>query len=262
MVTLSAALQDNIFLYQEALHRADTGQQYNPGPWLVAKDIPQIVFDAWVDQVPAVWKLAYKAQTGEVLLYGDPLPPHARTAGWFLMEIGEQLEDNLGRSVKKSFAYSAEERGIISSFGSKVPDFAIIPDPESGRAVQATVVGEIGYHGETSFQAVKDEVDLWCRNMHPVVIGVKITDNTALSTPHDPRIEVIVKVVGKVDQEFRVGQGASHVCVEGTDVLHIPSELFLPRAQRKQRPVIDPIKLDLFNLLQKVRRWVMQRDTL
>ena len=259
MATLTSALHDNILLYQEALQRADKGQQYNPGPWPVAKDVPQIIFDAWVQEVPAVWKIAYKAQTGEVVLYGDPLPPHARTAGWFLMEISEQLEDNLGRAVKKSFAYSAEERGLIPSFGSKVPDFAIIPDPESGRAVQATVVGEIGYHG---FQKVKEEVNLWCRNLHPVVIGVKITDNTALSTPHDPRIEVLVKVTGKQDQEFCVGQGATHLCAEGTDVIQIPSELFLPRAQRIQRSIREPIKLDLFSLLIKVRRWVMQRDTL
>ncbi len=260
MDTLSSALQQSIVLYHEALRHADQGQQYNPGPWLVAKDVPQSVFEAWVDTVPAVWKIAFKVRTGEVLMYGDPLPPHARTAGWFLMEIGEQLEDNLGRAVKKAFAYSAEEQGIIPSFGFKVPDFAIIA--KSHQAVQATVVGEIGYHGEMNFETVKEEVELWCRNRHSVVIGVKITDNTAVSTIQNPRLEVVVKILGKEDQELHVGQGASHVCAEGKDVIHIPSELFLPTAQRIEMAAIEPIKLDLFCLLQDIRLFVMQRDTL
>lgn len=262
MATLSFALEDSIRLYQKALQQADEGQQYNPGPWLVAKDIPQITFDAWVEIVPAVWKVAYKAQTGEVLLYGDPLPPHARTAGWFMMSIAEQLEDLYGRAFKNSFAFSSEERGIIPSFGCKTPDFAIIRDSQNLRAVEAVVVGEIGYHGEANFQTVIDEVDLWCRKMHPVVIGVKITDNTVLSTANDPRVEIIVKVTDKSDQMFHVGQGAHHLCAAGTDVIEIPSQLFVSRTQRIQRSTMDPIKLDLFNLLQGIRRWVMQRDVL
>lgn len=194
------------------------------------------------------------------MLYGDPLPAHARTAVWFLMETAEQLEDIFGRAFKKSFAYSAEQQGMIPSFGIKVPDLAIVP--KSRRAVQATVVGEIGYHGETNFNTLKEEVDLWCRNMHPVVIGVKITDNTAASTPQDPRMEVIVKIVGKEDQEFLVGQGASHICAKGTDVIYIPTDLFLPRAERIRKSVSAPIQLDLFEILQDVRLFVMQRDTL
>lgn len=262
MVTLSFALEESIRLYQKALRQADEGQQYNPGPWLVAKDIPQIIFEAWVEKVPAVWKVAYKVQTGEILLYGDPLPPHARTAGWSTIKIAEQLEDLFGRNFKNSFVYSPEERGIIPLFGYKTPDFAIIRDSQSLRAVEATVVGEIGYHGEANFQSVLDEVDLWCRKMHPVVIGVKIADNTVLSTANDPRVEVIVKVTDKPDQMFHVGQGAPHLCAEGKDVIEISSQLFLPRSQRIQRQTIDPIKLDLFTLLQGIRRWVMQRDVL
>lgn len=262
MTGLTAALEDSIRLYQKALQQADKCQQFNPGPWLVAKVIPQITFTAWVENVAAVWKVAYKAQTGEVLLYGDPLPPHARMAGWFLAEIGEQVEDILGRAVKKSFAYSPGERGHIPSFGYKTPDFAVIRDSQNPRAVEAVVVGEIGYHGEANFQAVLDEVDLWCRKMHPVVIGLKITDNTELATTQDLRVEVIVKVTDKQDQIIHVGQGAPHVCAKGTDVIEIPSQLFIPASQRNQEPSMDPIKLDLFSLLQGVRRWVMQRDIL
>lgn len=120
------------------------------------------------------------------------------------MEIAEQLEDTLGRTVKKSFAYSSGEQGTISSFGFKAPDFAIFSDKCGG--AQATVVGEVGYHSEPDFETVKNEIDLWCRNLHPVVIGVKITDNTAASTVHDPRLEVIVKVVGREDQWFHLGK--------------------------------------------------------
>lgn len=57
-------------------------------------------------------------------------------------------------------------------------------------------------------------------------------------------------------------KGASHVCVEGTDVIQMPSDLFLSESQRIQSLVIDPIKLDLFGLLHCVRLWVMQRNTL
>lgn len=262
MANLASALDNSIRLYQKALQQADTGQQFSPGPWLVAKSIPQITFDAWEENVPPVWKIAYKAQTGEVLLYGDPLPPHSRMAGWFLAEIGEQVEDILGRAVRKTFAYSPGECGLIPSFGYKTPDFAVIRDSQIPRAVEAVVVGEIGYHGEANFQTILDEVDLWCRKMHPVIIGVKITDNTVLSTANNPRVEVIVKVTDKQDQIIHVGQGAPHVCAKGTDVIEIPSQLFLPASQRNQRPSIDPIKLDLFSLLQGVRRWVMQRDIL
>ena len=181
----------------------------------MAEDNPEFVFKAWFD-------------TGEVLLYGDPQPLHARTAGWFLLEIGEQLKDNLGRAVKKSFAYSAEEQGI-----------AIIS--KSCRAVQATVVAGIGFHGETNLETVKEEVDLWCCSMHPVVIGVKITDNTAVLTVQNPRLEVVVKIIDKEDQELLVGQGASHVCAEGTDVVRIPSELVFFRTQRIQTAATEPI---------------------
>lgn len=219
-----------------------------------------ITFDAWEGNVPRVWKVAYKAQTGEVLLYGDPSPPHSRTAGWVLAEIGEQVEDLLGRAVTKSFAYSPGERGFIPSFGYKTADFAVIRDCQNPKAVEAVVVGEIGYHGEANFQTILDEVDLWCRSMHPVVIGVKITDNTVLSTTNHPRVEVIVKVTDKQDQVIHVGQGAPHMCAKATDVIEMPSQLFLPTSQRNQRPCTDPIKLDSFSLLQGVRRWVRQRD--
>lgn len=171
------------------------------------------------------------------------------------------MEDLLGRAVTKSFAYSPGERGFIS-FGYKTPDFAVIRDSQNPKAVEAVVVGEIGYHGEANLQMILDELDVWCRSMHPVVIGVKITDNTVLSTTNDPRVEVIVKVTDKQNQVIHVGQGAPHMCAKATDVIKIPSQLFLLTSQRNQTPCIDPIKSDLCSLLQRVRRWVRQRDIL
>ena len=72
---------------------------------------------------------------------------------------------------------------------------------------------KLGTTVKKNFQVVKEEVELWCQNMHPVVIGVKITDNTAVSTVQDPQMEVTVKVLGREDQEFHVGQGV-HMSVQ------------------------------------------------
>lgn len=41
MATLASALDDSIRFYQQALQQADNGQQFNPGPWLIADSIPR-----------------------------------------------------------------------------------------------------------------------------------------------------------------------------------------------------------------------------
>ena len=107
--------------YEKALELANGGDQHNAGPWSVAQAVPYIIFKAWVEQVAGVWKVAYVTQSAEVLLYGDPSAPHARTIGWFLMQIAEQIRDQFGRGASKMFDYSTGETISLPSFGYKSP---------------------------------------------------------------------------------------------------------------------------------------------
>lgn len=152
MAGLSAVLEECVRRYEQALALADMGDSHNPGPWQVARDVPLTDVAAWVDTVPGCWKVAYNAKSREILLYGNPSPPHGRTIGWFMVEFAEQIGDVLGRHVSHSFAYSSGETCRLQSFGHKTPDFAIIPD--SGDCTTATVVGEVGYRCEANFQAL------------------------------------------------------------------------------------------------------------
>ena len=259
MAALSASFEISIAKYRKALRLADKGSDYNPGPLLVARDIPRIVYDAWIDSVPAVWKVAYEERDGAVLLYGDPLSPHARSAAWLGKEIHKQILLILGEAFEETLDYSTDENYTISGYGVKVPDYSIIPQDRRGSPLPCVVV-EFGYHNEQNFGVVRDEVQLWADYGSPVVIGMKITDNASPATVTNPRIEVLVRVKGRADQTFHLGQGSPSPCIgSGTHKLQIPSGLLLPGSRRTSAAVssMPVLQIDLFPLQERIKVWVV-----
>lgn len=261
MAKLTNKMNQSISDYQAALKLADAGAQYNPGPWIVAKDVSRIIFDAWSQRVPAVWKIAYEEGPGTVLLYGDPLPPHSRTAGWFSQILGPEIERILGSTAIEQLEFSSEETFHIPGWGEKTPDFSIVSRERRGSSLACFIL-EVGYHHEQSLDVITDEVRLWQRYGSPVIIGIKITDNTVAAHAYDPRIEVLVKLKAKPDVIFHLGQGALIPCTGlNTHVIEIPTTLLLSRSSRSMSSPsnLAPLRIDLFPLQTKIRQWVLDR---
>lgn len=257
MTDWSEILDKRIAQYKQALQLAKQGEQHNPGPWPVAEDVPLAVLQAWIGQVPGAWKLAYNEHTKATLLYGDPSPPHARTAGWFMMNMAEQIKDVLGPDALGAVDFSTETIKLSTS-SYKTPDFAVF----ARSCKKAIMVVEVGYHCEQTFQDVTDEVNAWSQAMHPVVIGVKITDNAMTTSIHNPRIELIVRVITESDQVFHLGQGSPQPCLgEGTHIIKIPAKVFDSVTQTNQQSLTASLQLDLFSLQEDIMRWVLLRDT-
>lgn len=258
MATLSKKFSASVKEYRVALRSAHKGSAYNPGPWEVARNVPRFVYDAWVDTVPAVWKIAYVENAGLIVIYGDPLTPHSRTAGWLSKEFGRQIERHLGSDILDSLDFSTEDFNI-PGYGVKVPDLSIIPQKLRRGVSIPCVAVEVGYHNERSFEEVRDEALLWAGYGCPVVIGVKITDNAPPATVHSPRVEVVLKLQGHQEQIFQLGQGSSVPCTQtGTHELHIPALLLQPRARRSSKitQTLPVISLDLFPLQERIEAWV------
>ena len=259
MAKLTDKMNKSILQYQAALKLADAGAKCNPGPWIVAKNVSRIIFDAWSKGVPGVWKIAYKEGTGTVFLYGDPLPPHARTAGWFSQILGPQIEWILWPTATEQLEFSTEELFHIPGWGEKMPDFSIVSRNRRGTSLACFVL-EVGYHHEQSIEVISDEVRLWQGYGCPVIIGIKITDNTVLAHAYDPRIEVLVKLKATPDLRFHLGQGSLVPCTgPNTHVIEVPTSLLISRASRStlSASALAPLRIDLFPLQNKIRQWVL-----
>lgn len=258
MAELTEKLGKSISDYQAALKLADVGTQYNPGPWPVAKNVPRTVFDAWNEQVPAVWKIAYEEGSSTVFLYGDPLPAHARTAGWFAQTLGPELKRAVGSSAAEELEFSFGECFDIPGWGEKMPDFAVVSHGTTGSSMPCFIL-EVGYHSEQDMDAIVAEVCLWQRHSTTVIIGIKITDNTGVAHIRDPRIEVLVKLKGMSDLTFHLGQGSPTPCVgPHTHLIEIPATLLLSQGSRCASSP-GPLRIDLFLLQCKIQRWVLER---
>lgn len=176
-----------------------------------------------------------------------------------MIEVAAQMKDAVGPDALEAVAFSTETIKLQSG-SYKTPDIAVIADSCTG--TKAVMLLEVGYHCEQTFQAVKDEVNLWSQAMHPVVIGVKITDNSRASSIHSPCIEVIAKILGENDQLFHLGQGSSQPCLGlGTHVLKIPARFFPSVPHALQQSVTSALQFDLFTLQEDIKRWVLLRDT-
>lgn len=211
--------------------------------------------------MPAVWKIAYEGKSGTVFLYGDPLTPHARTAGWFSQVLGPQIERTLGATAIDQLDFSTEEMFHIPGWGHKMPDFSIVSRSRRGSSLACFVL-EIGYHHEQSMEAIIDEVSLWHSYGSPVIVGIKITDNTVGATAYDPRIEVLAKLKAMPDVRFHLGQGSLVPCTgPSTHVIEIPTSLLLSRASRStlSPSSTNALRIDLFPLQSKIRQWVLDR---
>lgn len=155
----SCVLEKRITEYREALKQADLGEQFNPGPWLVAKGVGRLIYDAWSHTVPAVWKVAYQETGGLVLFLGDPYPVHGVASSWFLAEIPLKLDRIGGEALRRAFLYPSKLGFDIPGYGNKVPDFAMKPRFQHGSRLPSLAV-EVGYHGEGSFEEIRQETRL------------------------------------------------------------------------------------------------------
>jgi hypothetical protein len=126
--------------YRIELDKANRGEEFELGPWIVAIDVPRIIFDAWVLSVSGVWKLAHTNEKGRVLLYGDPSPPHAQAAGWLLTEFSSEIMEHFGRQVKHELHFSTNEYYNIPGYGVKILNMSIL-----GQSQIPCVVAEVGY---------------------------------------------------------------------------------------------------------------------
>ena len=227
MEELTANLDRVVALYWIELDKANRGEEFELGPWIVAIDVPRIIFDAWILSVSGVWKLSYTNEKGRVLLYADPSPPHARGAGWLLTEFSSEITEHFGRQVKHELHFSTSEDYNISGYGVKVHDMSILEQSQI-----PSVVAEVGYRNERNFDEVKVEVDLWVFFGVLIVIGIKITDIGRGASMENPLIEVIAKIQGCEDQVFTLSHNAPNPCVScGTHEIVIPSGLLLSQAQ-------------------------------
>ena len=259
MAELTDRMNKSIIEYQAALKLADAGAEYNPGPWIVAQRVSRIIFDAWSKGVPGVWKIAYEEDSGTVLLYGDPLAPHARTAGWFSQILAPQIQQILGPTAIEQLEFSTEELFHIPGHCDKMPDFSIVSRSKRGTSLACFIL-EVGYHHEQSIEVIRDEVCMWQAYGCPVIIGIKITDNTVNAHAYDPRIEVIAKLKGMPDVTMHLGQGSPVPCMgPNTHIIEIPMSLLLSRASRSSSLANDlaPLRIDLFPLQNKIRQWVL-----
>lgn len=252
-------MNNSILSLQAALKLADAGAQYNPGPWIFAENVSRSTFDRLSSTVPAVWKIAYEEGSGTVFLYGDSLPPHARTAGWFSQTLGPEIERTLGSTAIEWLDFSTAETFHIPGWGDKTPDFAIVSGGTK-RPSLACFILEVGYHNEPSLDIVMNEVDLWQRYGCPVIVGVKVTDNTVAAHANNPQIEVVVRVKSMPDLFIHLGQGSPLPCVgPSTHVIEIPTSLLLSQAGKSVLSTSDvgPIRIDLFPLQNKIQGWVL-----
>ena len=250
MKDLSCVLEKRITEYREALKQADLGQQYNPGPWLVAKDVQRIIFDAWAHTVPAVWKVAYKEAGGLVLFYGDPYPVHGIASSWFLTEIPLKLDRIGGEALRRAFLYPSESGFDIPGYGNKVPDFAMKPRFQYGMRLPTLAV-EVGYHGEGSFEEIRQETRLWSSAGCGIAIGLKISDQT-VETSGDPRLQLVCIARGGNEEVIEFGNGSQ--CVSpGTHVLDLPLALLSRHARPLPQFATGAfICLDLYYLRQDI----------
>lgn len=198
---------------------------------------------------------------GLTLVYGDPLTPHGRTAGWLAKEFARHTERHLGSDMLDSLDFSTEEDFNIPGYGVKVPDLSIIPqNARRGLSIPCVVV-EVGYHNERSFEEVKEEVYLWAGYGCPIVIGVKITDNAPLATVNNPCIEVLLKLQGHQDRIIHLGQASPAPCTHsGTHKINIRAALLLPSACRAVRTTQDLsiLQFDLYPMQERIKEWVVQ----
>lgn len=231
---------------QKTLHSPDEIQE--SGPFIVAKNIPLLAFEAWSLVQESHWKLCYDKVSGDVWLYGDPSEPHETAIYWFTKEI----------PVLVCLLGGREAEEIIDGTGSttrnlpgaqKEPDFSFKMEGNDGNPA---VIGEIAYNNE-SFRELKRESNLWRTSEETqFFIGVKINNRTR-GSKRDPQLKAIIwRKNPNQYREINFGKGSENT--ENNHLfLDIPLDcLFFGGVRPESLHGHDNIQLDLYKLRQKI----------
>ena len=239
--------------------------QPGSGPFVLASNVSQSIFDAWDDDGKAAWHIAYSAPTKSLLMYGDPGPVHARLRGRFLAELSKQafevLKQVAGLSSKDS-SYeqqrkAAQELGELDPFGgstmytdlgAKSPDASFYPAGFGARSL----ILEIAHRNE-SFAALKQEVAFWHAAGIGLVLGIFIDPTSDNS---DPNLILLKHAFGSSTTEQQCFGRLSGCTKLGMPEfqLQLPVKLLLD--SKSDEVLKRHISLDLYQMQQKLIDWL------
>lgn len=223
------------------------------GPFLVAKNINSLSFEAWYLKQSRKWKLFYDKNSREIWLYGDPTLPHETTAAWLSSEIRLLLYKLGGDNASDSILPEGSALRDIPA-GRKEPDFSFTAvGVKNGPAI----VGEVAY-GHESLIKLKEEQVNWCESEHTqFFIGIKIVDN-ALQHHRDPKLILITwdrnkSKAQQLDFGYRTKCDSENKMFLEIPIKHLFHETQIPVTLKNH----THIKIDLFKLRSIIKNAVI-----
>ncbi|EFJ19929.1 hypothetical protein SELMODRAFT_418792 [Selaginella moellendorffii] len=155
-------------LSKQAIAAYSRGQR---GPFLVATNVPWVVYDAWMCSCDSTWRLEYRR--GEVLAYGDPSIVHSTVSSALERSIIFHILQipGIGLASLPQMITGAGASRLRTISGDKEPDACFFSG--SSLAQPARAVLEVAYKNEP-LEVLREVLDLWVESGCLVAIGVKI----------------------------------------------------------------------------------------
>ncbi|EFJ04943.1 hypothetical protein SELMODRAFT_431954 [Selaginella moellendorffii] len=155
-------------LSKQAIAAYSRGQ---PGPFLVATNVPWVVYHAWMCSCDSTWRLEYRR--GEVLAYGDPSIVHSTVSSALERSIIFHIIQipGIGLASLPQVITGAGASRLRTISGDKEPDACFFSG--SSLAQPARAVLEVAYKNEP-LEVLREVLDLWVESGCLVAIGVKI----------------------------------------------------------------------------------------
>lgn len=247
---MDSGLRKAIEKYNAACKKAlESVDVLEEGPFLVARDIPLLAFEAWSIIQEKHWKLYYNKKTKEIWLYGDPSEPHETAIYWFTKEIPVLICLLGGRDAEKTIDGTGSTTRDLPE-ARKEPDFSFKVQNNNGNP---SIVGEIAYNNE-SFRELKHESNLWKTSQGTqLFIGIKINNRTR-SSKKDPNLIAIVWRKNPYQfNEINFGKGSKNT-QNNHLFIDIPLDcLFYGGIFPNSLQGHNKIGLDLYELRQKIK---------
>lgn len=232
------------------------------GPFVIASNASQAMFDAWDDDGKAAWGIAYNALTQTILMYGDPGTVHARVSGYISQQIVLKLcslSNVLAGLISESTFAEKQSQSqdvvdgcqpwgrttMYTAQGAKSPDASYYVGKVScGRSVVIKIA-----HRNESFAALREEIAWWHNANVGLVLGVfidvrsDITDANLILLSHSRESCVMAQ------KRFGYTSGCNAVGLPGFQ-LHIPVRLLSGSGSQDLQD--NCISIDLYKLQQMI----------
>ena len=254
---------DDNFEQAKARLIASQGQ----GPFVLAANVPQSIFDGWDDDGKAAWGLAYDSGTRSILMYGETGSVHSSLQGYFTAVVGNKLAKlslelagiSSGTDLSQSRRdQAAQALGLPASIrplgrttmytklGAKSPDASFYTDGYGSNSVVLEVA-----HRNESLAVLREEVAWWHEAGVGLALGIFVDPNSDCS---DPNLILLSQCSYQANSEQKRFGRLSGCTRSGLPdfQLHIPLKYLLHH--QSHQVLNNSISIDLYEIQQRVIR--------